>query len=319
VVMGLLLWAMGALWYDLPMGAGARKVVATLFIIGALALWFYRNGSRRLVVVGLLAGVMAWWFSQKPRDDRQWLADVDRTASVDVQGDVVTLRNVRNFEYRTETDYTPHWETRTVDLKDLEGIDMAITYWGSPYMSHPITCFRFKGGRPVCFSIETRKEVGESYSAIGGFYRQYELIYLVADERDVVRLRTNYRKGEEVYLYRLAITPEQARGRFMDYVRAVNELTTKPRWYNAATANCTTSIRTQHDAKKRSPWDWRILLNGKGDEMLYERGALVTAGLPFAELKRRSLVNDAARAADTDPDFSTRIRANGPSFLGGDR
>ncbi|RYD39575.1 MAG: DUF4105 domain-containing protein, partial [Verrucomicrobiaceae bacterium] len=263
----------------------------------------------------VLAMVMVWWFSLRPSNDRKWLPDVDRTASVEVDGDRVTLHNVRNFEYRTETDYTPRWETRTVDLSKLTGIDMAINYWGSPYMAHPVVSFQFSDSPPVCFSIETRKEQGESYSAIGGIYRQYELIYIVADERDVIRVRTNYRKGEDIYLYRLRITPEHARGRFMEYVTAVNELHARPRWYNAITTNCTTSIRTQHHARKRQPWDWRILVNGKADEMLYQQGAFHTGGLPFAELKKRSLVNDAARAADADPDFSARIRANGPSFL----
>ncbi len=311
----VILWAMGALWYDLPLPPAFRKIVATLFIIAALALWFYRNGKRRLVVAGLLAGVIAWWFSLRPSNTRTWLLDVDRTASAEIDGDRVTFHNVRNFDYHTETDYVPKWETRTVDLSKLTGIDMAINYWGSPYMAHPIISFQFSDSPAVCFSIETRKEQGESYSAIGGLYRQYELIYIVADERDVIRVRTNYRKDEDIYLYRLTVTPEQARGRFMEYVAALNELHAKPRWYNAITTNCTTSIRTQHDSKKRKPWDWRILVNGKADEMLYQQNAFHTGGLPFAELKKRSRVNDAARAADTDPDFSTRIRANGPSFL----
>jgi hypothetical protein len=315
----LLLWAAGALWYDLPLPVAFRKMVATLFFVAAVVVWFYRNGKRRLVVVGMLAVVMAWWFSLRPDNNRKWLRDVDRTASAEMKGDVVTLRNVRNFDYRTETDYMPRWETRTVDLSKLTGIDMAINYWGSPYMAHPIVSFRFSDSPPVCFSIETRKEQGERYSAIGGLYRQYELIYIVADERDVIRVRTNYRQDEDIYLYRLNITPEQARGRFMEYVAALNELHAKPRWYNAITTNCTTSIRTQHDAKKRQPWDWRILVNGKADEMLYEQGAFQTGGLPFAELKKRSRVNDAAKAADAEPDFSARIRANGPSFLNQDR
>ena len=156
--------------------------------------------------------------------------------------------------------------------------------------------------------------MGESYSAIGGLYQQYELIYIVADERDVLRLRTNYRQGEDIYLYRLRAPPAQARERFLEYVRSLNALRTKPRWYNAITTNCTTAIRDQHPASERLPWDWRILANGKGDEMMYERHVIATGGLPFTELKRRSLINERARAADKDPNFSARIREGSPVF-----
>ena len=310
-----ILWAMGAIWYDLPVPLIARKIAAVLFLSAAGVLWFSGKCKWRMGAIGLVVLIMAWWFTLSPSNDRKWLADVAQTASAEINGDQFTFRNVRNFDYRSETDYIPRWETRTVNLSKLTGIDMAINYWGSPYMAHPIVSFQFSDSPPLCFSIETRKEVGESYSAIGGIYRQYELIYVVADERDVIRVRTNYRKGEEIYLYRLAVTPENARVRFMDYVAALNEIHAKPRWYNAVTTNCTTSIRSQHTTAKRNPWDWRILVNGKADEMLYERGAFPTGGLAFGEFKKRSLINEAARAANDAPDFSSRIRANAPSFV----
>ena len=160
---------------------------------------------------------------------------------------------------------------------------------------------------PLCFSIETRKTIGQTYSALEGLYRHYTLIYVVADERDVVRLRTNYRR-EDVYLYHTLASAEQARERFREYISTVNVLHENPRWYNAVTSNCTTSIRTQRAVKLRAPWDWRILLNGKADEMLYDHHAIVTGGLPFSELKQRSLINERAWAEDKDPDFSRLIR-----------
>ena len=181
-------------------------------------------------------------------------------------------------------------------------------------MAHPIASFQFDNAPPVCFSIETRKQVGQSYSAIGGLYRQFELIYICAEERDVIRVRTNYRHGEEIFLYRTKAPPEGARRRFMEYVASMNTLRDHPRWYNAVTTNCTTTIRTQHDAARRAPWDWRILVNGYADEMLYEHGLIETDNLPFAELKSRARVNEAAQAADAAPDFSTRIRAGRPGF-----
>jgi len=164
--------------------------------------------------------------------------------------------------------------------------------------------------RRFCFSIETRKKLGQTYSTIGGLYRQFELIYIVADERDVIRVRTNYRKGEDIYLYRTTISPAQARERFREYLHSLNALRDKARWYNAITTNCTTSIRAQHPPGERMPWDWRILLNGKGDDLMYERHLIVTGGLPFAELKARSLVNARAQAANDAADFSERIRTH---------
>jgi hypothetical protein len=237
---------------------------------------------------------------------------VDRTAWAEINGDEVTFHNVRNCEYRTETDFTPRWETRKVRISELTGLDLPITYWGSPWMAHPIASFQFADAPPVCFSIETRKEMGESYSAIGGLYRQFELIYIVADERDVVRLRTNYRQGEEVYFYRLTLNPDQVRERFSDYLEAVNRLHKRPRWYNAITTNCTTSIRDQHASARRTAWNWRVLLNGKMDESMFAHGTFVTGGLPFEELKKRSQINAVARAANDAPDFSQRIRADLP-------
>jgi hypothetical protein len=314
IVLGLaLFWAVGALVYDFPWPA-LRTPVACLFgAIMVAGLWLARGFWRKMATGAAgFALVLAWWLTQQPRDDRPWQPDVDRTAWADITGDDVTLHNVRNCDYRTETDFTPHWETRTVHLSQITGIDLSINYWGVEWMAHPVVSFQFSDTPPICFSIETRREIGETYSAIGGLYRQFELIYIVADERDAIRVRTNYRHGEDIYLYRINLTPDQARVRFLEYLTSLNALHEHPRWYNAITTNCTTSIRTQHAAALRRPWDWRILLNGYADHMLYEQGSLQTGGLPFAELKERSHINAAAKAANDAPDFSERIRAGLP-------
>ena len=183
-------------------------------------------------------------------------------------------------------------------------------------MAHPIVSFQFADQEPLAISIETRKEKGEAYSALGGFYRMFELIYVVADERDVVRLRTNYRKGEQVRLYRLRLSPQQARQRFLEYVKAINQLHARPAWYNAVTMNCTTSMRAHHPASDRAPWDWRMLINGKMDDMLHEMGLFEAGGLSLTELKERALINEAAIAADADPAFYQRIREGRVGFKG---
>jgi len=305
-------WAFGALFYDFPI-PGFGKWGAILFVVILLAaLILVRGKARKLGCVFLaFVVVLAWWRTLKPTNDRQWQPDVAVTAWADINGDDVTVHNVRNCDYRTETDYTPHWEARTVRISQITGIDLAVDYWGSPWIAHPIASFQFADARPLCFSIETRKKLGQTYSTIGGLYRQFELIYIVADERDVIRLRTNYR-NEDIYLYRTTISPAHARERFLEYIHSLNALRNKPRWYNAITTNCTTSIRTQHPPNERMPWDWRILLNGKGDELMYERHLIATGGLPFAELKARSLINVRAKAADGSTDFSQLIRVGLP-------
>ena len=305
-----LAWVCGALYYDGPARLLAvAPVVVTLAILLLVPRW-----SRKLAVLG--AGfvlVLAWWLTLKPTNEADWQPDVAQLAWADVNGDEVTLHNVRNCDYRTESDYTPRWETRTVRTSQITGVDLAIDYWGSPWIAHPIASFQFADAAPICFSIETRKKSGQTYSAVGGLYRQYELIYTVADERDVIRLRTNYRH-EDIYLYRTTVTPPNARVRFGEYLRSLNQIHDHPRWYNAVTTNCTTSIRDQHPASERVPWDWRLLLNGKGDELMYEDHAIVTADLPFADLKARALINSAAKAANDTPDFSRRIREGRPGF-----
>jgi hypothetical protein len=309
-------WAVGALWFDAPFG-NSNKVVATLIGMVLVVLFvFVRRFWRKVAAFAALFGaVLTWWLTIQPSNNSSWQPDVAQLAWAELNSDEVTLHNVRNCDYRTESDYTARWETRAVRISQITGIDLAVNYWGSPWMAHPIVSFQFADVPAVCFSIETRKKVGQTYSAVGGLYRQFELVYIVADERDVIRVRTNYRKGEDIYLYHTTISPEQARERFLEYIHSLNALRNKPRWYNAVTTNCTTSIRTQHPPGERMPWDWRILLNGKGDQLMYERHLIVTGGFPFSELKARSLINARAKAADASPDFSQLIRVGLPNAM----
>lgn len=311
IVAGLVGWSIAALFIDLPV-PWLRLPVAIIFGIAVLAALILVRGAGRKMLACLVgfAAVLAWWLTVAPSNDRNWQADVNRTAWADIEGERVTIHNLRNFDYRTETDYTPRWETRTYDLSQIRGADLFITYWGSPWIAHPIVSFEFGGGDHVAFSIETRKEVGEEYSAFKGFFRQYELIYIIADERDVIRLRTNYRVGEEVYLYRTTATADSARTVFLDYLRSANLLHAQPAFYNAATSNCTTNIRIHTKAAagdKITPWNWRLLLNGKADAFAYAHGRFV-GDVPFPALKEQAHINDAAWAADSAPGFSARIR-----------
>jgi hypothetical protein len=306
-------WGALALWFDGPASRVAAGIVAGAFVIGAVAIGVVVRPRRRAVVavLALFSPVLVWWLAISPSNDRDWQPDVARTPRAEVVGNLLTIRNLRNFDYRSETDFKERWQTRTYDLSRLRGMDLFFSFWGSTLIAHTIMSWEFDDGQYLPISIETRKERGEEYSAVRGFFRQFELYYVVSDERDVVRLRTDQR-GEDVYLYRLGTPPEQARAILLSYLDRVNRLALDPSWYNALTHNCTTTIRLHaQQTGTRNPWNWRILANGYADELLYMRGLLNTS-LPLPELKARSAISERARAAGNAPDFSLRIREGLP-------
>ena len=314
VCAGLSLWAMAALYFDLNFPS-LRLPAAIIYGIGVVCLWCFVRPRflSVLLILAAFAVVLIRWSALLPSNQRQWQPDVAILPSAEINGDQITIRNIRNCHYRSETDYDVRHYDKTLDLQKLRSADFYMVYWGSPSICHTMISFGFDGGDYICFSIETRKEVGERYSAIRGFFRQFELTYVVADERDVVRLRTDFRK-EQVYLYRLQMPPEQIRAVFLSYLETANELVRQPRWYNALTLNCTTAIRVHADRarQKRPPFDWRTIVNGYGDGLLYERKRIDTS-LPLAELKKRSFINDRATAA-SDEDFSQAIRKGLPGM-----
>jgi len=311
VALLLTVWAAAALHFDLPVPRLRAPATVLYFILTLAALWFLRHSYLGPVVAFFgFAGVALWWFSLKPSNNRPWRADNAKTSYAEVNGEQVTIHDLRNCNYRTENDYTCDWETRSYNLAALRGLDIFITWWGSPWIAHPIVSFDFGNESHVAMSIETRNVVGQGYSAIRGFFRQYTLTYVASDERDVIRLRTNYRKNEEVYLFRSTAKPPLARAIFLEYLERANSLHARAEWYNALTNNCTTNIAVSAaDARDmRVRRDWRILLNGKMDQMMYELGELVAGGLSEPELKEQAHINTAARSADDSPDFSRLIR-----------
>jgi hypothetical protein len=320
VLLGLLIaasggWGVLALAISGPRGEVLRYTLAAMFACAALGTlislvlsrWRWRAFAAYAV---LLAVVVAWWRSIEPSNDRDWQADVAVLPYATIDGDLVTVHNIRNFAYRSETDYTPAYYDKTFDLRKLEGVDLVAVYWMGPAVAHAIVSFGFAGGDRLAVSIETRKERGESYSTINGFFRQYELFYVVADERDVIRLRTNYRRDppEDVYVYPVKAPIESGRRVFLEYMRQINELKARPEFYNTLTSNCTIDIwyNTLVNAE-HLPFSWKILASGYLPEYLYQAGRLDTS-VPFAELQRRAHVNARARAADAAADFSRRIR-----------
>jgi hypothetical protein len=312
----LTLWAVAALYVDLRIPA-LRIPVTLIYVVGIITILFKlkRSWAAALCFAGFCS-VLAWWLALKPSNDGNWQPDSDRTAWAELDGDRVTIHNLRNCDYRTETDYTNCWSDRTLYLSQIRAADFFLTNWGIPFASHPIVSFQSGDNEHVAFSIEARYKAGQAYSTILGFFRQFGLIFVAADERDVIRLRTNYRKDEEVYLYRVHVQPEVARAMFLTYVTYLNKLKDHPEWYNELTRNCTTTLDKQLAANVNNPqpWNYQFILNGTLDELLYDRGRLVTGGLPFPELKQREHINVAAQAADHSPDFSALIRAGRIGF-----
>ena len=288
--------------------SGATVLPVAWAVVAFGILLFVRPFARRAVAFALAAGALfAWWSAIRPSNDRQWQPDVARPPYAQLQGDELTIHNVRNFAYRTETDFSERWETRTYDLSKLDRLDFFMSYWGSPAIAHTIMSWAFTDGQHLAISIETRKEVGETYSALAGFFRQYELYYVAADERDVIRLRTNHR-GEDVYLYPLRTPRARVRRALLEYVESMNRLALAPEFYNAGTGNCTTTIRTNMEHMGvPMPFDWRFLANGYLNELLYETNVIDTSR-PADVVKASSLIDARAKAADQAPDFSSRIR-----------
>lgn len=291
----------------------ARALAAGWTAAVAATLFRCRPARRALPVLAMLFAVLlAWWSTIRPSNDRDWMEDVSRAPWGEVEGDRLVLHDVRNFDYRTETDWNARWEDRGYDLSKLRTLDIFFSYWGPRDIAHTILSWGFEGGDHLAISIETRKEKGEDYSALAGLFRRYEIVYVAADERDLVKLRTN-RRGEQVFLYPLATPPDRARRLLLDYVATMNRLAREPAFYNALTTNCTTSIR-QHlvHLGGAAAWDPRILRNGYGDRMLQEQGA-VDPSLPYEELRRRASIDERAKAAEDAADFSARIRVGLPA------
>jgi len=308
-----ILWAAAALWIDGPESrALAGTLAGGLVLIAVTAAVLVRPWRRAAVAVFVpFAVVLAWWLALAPSNDRDWQPDAARLPIATLDGSRLTVRNVRNFAYRGETDFTERWETRTYDLDTLVGFDLFISFWGPTLYGHTIASWEFADGGHLAVSIETRKEKGEGYSALRGFFRQYELYYAVGDERDLIAVRTNHR-GETVSLYRIGGPPSRGRELLLDYVAEINALAERPRWYNALTHNCTTTIWHHTKAVGAGlPLDWRLLANGYLVDLAYERGTVDTS-IPLDELKRRSNITAQARSSEDREDFSQAIREGLP-------
>jgi hypothetical protein len=300
------LWMAGAIYYDVCGASRWGCPIAVAWVVGVAALFtFWRPLWLPFVaLVGTTALFLVWWLRLKPSHDREWEATVSVLPHTSRDGDAITIEGVRNFQYRSLDDFSLRYETRKYRLANLRGVDVIFFNWGVALMSHPVLVFDFGPDGRVCMSIEVRFRKGQTYSILRSFYRRQELIFLAADERDIILRRTKYGPQQEAYLYRLDVKPEEVEAAFLDYVGAINSLWETPRWYHGLTANCTTSFYRLSGS--RCKFDWRVLANGRLDRALYADGRL-DRRLPFEELKRLARLNDIANTAPADG-FGDHVR-----------
>ncbi len=271
--------------------------------------WARIGAVASLVVAIAVVGVaVARNLLMSPSNDRRWLREVSRLASAEFDGDAVTVHNVRNFRYRSTTDFDERWETRTYDLSQLQRAELFLSYWGSRAVAHTILGFAFADGRHLDVSVEVRRTVGDRYSPLRSLYKRFELVYVVADERDVIGVRACHR-GEDVYLFPLRTTPEMARVLFVDVMERVNTLVSHPDFYRTVRGNCTTSLVRHFQVVAETPirFSLNLLLNGFLPALIYDRG-LLPRDAPLESVKQRYAVSAKARAVGDDANFSRTIR-----------
>ncbi len=320
-VFGLWLWLIPCLYYAPLPGGGVWTVAAAVFaLVPPVALAFLPDRRRTLRVTGVVSAVLfAGWLVVPASNDGDWAPDYERLPTASFDGDLVRVRNIRNFDYRSETDFTPRYYDAIYDLEELDTLDFIKVHWGLENIAHTMLSFGFRDGRYLTVSVETRRRKDQEWSTVAGFFKQYSLAYVLGDERDLIRLRTNYR-GEDVYLYPTNTPKEDIRLLFVDILETADDLAAHPQWYNTVTDNCTTSLaRHIRKLRGRRRWDPRLLMNGHTDEMGIESGWLTPHG-NLEETRRHYYVNPKVDRIQDPSDYSRQIRAQAiPTAAGGQR
>jgi hypothetical protein len=310
------IWSSLALWYRLPTPEPLKGAISVAFLvlgISTIGASFSRYRVAAMLAFAVaVAATTTWWSTIRPPDHANWAPDVARQATGSVTGNQLTLTNVRDFEWHNGQEATERWVTRSYDLDTLRTLDLFLSYWAGPKMAHVILSFGFEGDRYLAWSIEVRRTRGGEFSPVADLFKSNPLILVAADERDVVRVRSNLR-GEDVQLYRLNAAPGAIRRLLVEYVSDANALATQPEFYNSLTTNCTTTaVKMMRAVGATLPFDWRLIVNGFLPDYVYARGAL-DSRVPLATLKERAHIDVRARAADGSPQFSQLIRINVPS------
>ncbi|KRB57083.1 hypothetical protein ASE04_28705 [Rhizobium sp. Root708] len=309
-------WASLALWYRLPVSEAVRGLAVGLFAlfgVSTIVALFGRWRFRALVVfASVFAALLIWWASITPARDAAWAPDVARQVTGEYQGDLLTLTNVRDFAWRSNTEFDEGWATQTYDMRKVKTVDLFMSYWAGPEIAHVIFSFGFEGGEYLAWSIEVRRQVGGAFSPLADLFKSNPLVIIAANERDVIGVRSNFR-GEDVQIYRLKASPDQARALLRGYVADANALAAAPAFYNSLTSNCTTTVvKMMRVVGATVPFDWRLIVNGYLPDYAYDRGAL-DSSVSLAVLRNTAHITERARNDGLSPNFSNAIRAGVPS------
>lgn len=311
VGLSLAVWSALSVYFSALPGGVVRSALAGLIALGYLVAWVRARPPwiAGLWTLGISLACLTAFVLTPPSNSRNWVVSMRRSPRTTISDTAVTVHDVRTFEYRSEEDFTPRWEDRTYDLASVKTLDLIVCYWSLETIAHTMLSFGFEDGRQLVLSVEARLEVGEAYSVIAGMFQQFEIVYLLTDERDEILLRANHR-GEDVYVFPVEAPPELVRELFEEVAWTVNELAREPRWYRSVGHNCTTTLvdLVNGVAPDPIPYARRILLNGYVPELGVEQGWLVSS-LPLDEYRRRCFVSDLARAHGDAPGFSQAIRA----------
>lgn len=312
-LVGIAAWAELAVWFQAPLHGWVRIAVATICAAVFLATAFSVLTGRGLqwtAPAALLFGAMLliWWTGIRPAQDRDWRPDVARRSLITIRGNDVEVRNVRTFEWTGAETAVEGWEDRLYSLSDLRTLDLFTSTWGNEHIAHMLLSFSFANGPPLVLSVEIRRERDEDYSPLAGFFKRYEMALIAADERDIIKVRTN-RRGETVRRYRIDAKAENIAKLLHQYAALSTELDREPRFYHTIWTNCSTAIYAM--LRKISPadfpFDFRVILSGHVPEYLYRINFLDTTQ-PFSEIRRRADITLAAKLAETDTNFSQAIR-----------
>ncbi len=309
------IWGGLALWYHGPLTEQNKLIAIAGFALFGLIVAVALFSRRRIGALGLfglaLAGLLFWWNGIAPPAERNWSPDVARQVTGRIEGDILTLDNLRNFDWQGPDDAIPRWETRSYDLNQLQTVDMFLSYWAGPLMAHFIVSFGFADGEQLAWSAEVRREVGGAFSPVADAFKANTLILVAADERDVVGVRSNLR-NEDVQLFRLAADPQVARALLTEYVRDANALAQRPEFYNSLTTNCTTVVvRMMRAIGGGLPLDWRLLANGYLPDYAYDQQAL-DMRYSLSDLRALGRIDRRANAHGLEPGFSEAIRRDVP-------
>lgn len=275
-------WLCLAVWIQQPGNWLLSRIIIlvwAIFALSILGIYITQNiFSRRkdiLIYIIVFIASLFWYFNIPAKQDRDWSPDVAKILSYEKHGNMVTLHNIRNFKWYSEDQFDQHWDTRTYNLDHISGINIITSYWMGPQIAHTLVSFNFTDQKPLVFSIEIRKEKNETFSAIGGFFRQFELSLIASDEQDIVYTRSNIR-GEQVYFFPVNMPKAETKALFLEYLKKSDELRQQPKWYNTLTSNCTTLVFDMIQAidPKKLPKDYRLIASGYLPNYLYDLGAL---------------------------------------------